>query len=163
MPSSWPRVSSWARHPSDLQARNHCRCLLGLNPSLIAAALYNLAWGAFVVLFPAALFKGVGIPEPTYPAIWQCVGMIVGVYGVAYALAATDPARHWPIVLVGLLGKVLGPIGFVLAAMGGELPWRFGITIIFNDLVWWVPLRRHPVARLPREPALRIRECTDAR
>jgi hypothetical protein len=65
--------------------------------------------------------------------------MIVGVYGVGYAIAARDPVRHWPIVLVGLLGKVLGPIGFLDAALGGRLPWTFGWTIVTNDLVWWIP------------------------
>jgi hypothetical protein len=65
--------------------------------------------------------------------------MVVGVYGVGYWIAARDPARHWPIVLVGWLGKVLGPIGFLLAALAGELPWAFGLVNVTNDLIWWVP------------------------
>jgi hypothetical protein len=76
---------------------------------------------------------------PRYPQIWQCLGMVVGVYGIGYWIAAGDPARHWPIVLVGLLGKVLGPIGFLLAASRGELPWAFGLVNVTNDLVWWLP------------------------
>lgn len=107
--------------------------------TLLLAAAYNVVWGAWVVLFPSAVFRLAGIDEPNYPGIWQCVGMIVGVYGVGYACAASDPLRHWPIVLVGLLGKVFGPIGFVGAAMRGELPWSFGATILTNDLVWWLP------------------------
>lgn len=106
---------------------------------LVLAGVYNLAWGAAVVLFPLAAFAVIGIDPPRYPSIWQCVGMIVGVYGVGYLAAAGDPARHWPIVLVGLLGKVLGPIGFVWAATNGELPWRLGWTILTNDLAWWIP------------------------
>ena len=46
--------------------------------------------------------------------------MIVGVYGVGYATAALDPSRHWPVVLVGLLGKIFGPIGFLSAVVGGR-------------------------------------------
>jgi hypothetical protein len=65
--------------------------------------------------------------------------MIVGVYGVGYTVAAFAPARHWPIVLVGLLGKIFGPMGFVWAASRGELPWIAGWTILTNDLIWWVP------------------------
>jgi peroxiredoxin len=65
--------------------------------------------------------------------------MIVGVYGVGYLIAARDPARHWPIVLVGLLGKILGPIGFIGAVIQGQLPLAFGWTILTNDLVWWAP------------------------
>lgn len=110
-----------------------------MRATLIAAAAYNLVWGAFVVLFPFAAFDLMGIDRPNYPGIWQCVGMIVGVYGVGYACAAAAPLRHWPIVLVGLLGKVFGPIGFVAAAARGELPWAFGVTIVTNDLIWWAP------------------------
>jgi len=107
--------------------------------TLRSAALYNLLWGGAVVLFPLAWFAWAGLEPPRYPVLWQCIGMIVGVYGVGYAVAASDPYRHWPIVLVGLLGKVLGPIGFVGAALAGELPWRAGALIVANDLVWWVP------------------------
>lgn len=106
---------------------------------LLAAAAYNILWGAFVILFPGALFRWLGMAEPNYPALWQCIGMIVGVYGVGYAVAASDPARHWPIVLVGLLGKLLGPIGMVHAVATNALPWKFAAVCLTNDLIWWVP------------------------
>lgn len=110
---------------------------------LILAGVYNLLWGALVILAPSLSFGFLGVDvgadtEITL-AIWQCVGMIVGVYGVGYLVAAGDPARHWPIVLVGLLGKILGPIGFIDAAMKGVLPWSMGWTILTNDLAWWIP------------------------
>ena len=107
---------------------------------LLLAALYNLVWGAWVVLFPNHFFDLVGMERPSQPAIWQCVGMIVGVYGVGYACAATAPLRHWPITLVGLLGKVLGPIGFVTgrSSKAPSTP-AFGWTIPTNDLLWWIP------------------------
>lgn len=107
--------------------------------ALVLAAAYNVAWGGAVVVFPNLLFDLLEIASPTYPEIWQCVGMIVGVYGVGYAIAAADPIRHWPIVLVGLLGKVLGPIGFIDAVLRGVFPWAMGWTIVTNDLVWWIP------------------------
>ncbi len=106
---------------------------------LVAAAVYNLLWGAAVILAPNALFDWAGMELPRYPEIWQCVGMIVGVYGIGYAIAAFDPLRHWPIVLVGLLGKILGPIGFLVALAQGVFPLRFALTILTNDLIWWVP------------------------
>ena len=46
---------------------------------------------------------------------------------------------NWPIVLVGLLGKLLGPLGFLRAAMRGQLPWLFGCTVLTNDFIWWMP------------------------
>ena len=106
---------------------------------LIAAGIYNLLWGSFVIVFPLALFEFAEIAVPRYPQIWQCVGMIVGVYGIGYLLAARDPHRHWPITLVGLLGKILGPIGFIGAVIDGSFPLAFGVTIIKNDLILWIP------------------------
>jgi len=106
---------------------------------LRAAGVYNLAWGASVIAFPHLLFDLCGIARLNYPEIWQCVGMIVGVYGVGYLVAANDPWRHWPIVLVGLLGKVFGPIGFAVALAKGTFPPVFGLTILTNDLLWLVP------------------------
>jgi len=111
------------------------------------AGVYNILWGAAVVLFPLATLRVLGmdvgaISEPgniTAP-LWQCIGMIVGVYGIGYWIAANDVYRHWPIVLVGLLGKILGPIGFVDAVFIKQLfPVTFGWTILTNDLIWWAP------------------------
>lgn len=107
--------------------------------TLQMAALYNLLWGGWVILFPFASFDALGMARPNYPEFWQCIGMIVGVYGIGYAIASADPIRHWPIVLVGFLGKVFGPIGFLNAILTARLPWGFGWHIVFNDLVWWIP------------------------
>jgi len=107
---------------------------------LLAAAAYNLFWGAFAILSPLTIFRLTGFnPLPTYPELWQCIGMIVGVYGIGYGIAALDPVRHWPIVLVGLLGKILGPIGFIGAVNSGRFPIAMGWTILTNDLIWWIP------------------------
>lgn len=106
---------------------------------LWAAAVYNLAWGTIVVLMPMAFFRAGGLEPPNYPSIVQCLGMVIGVYGIGYGLAARDPVTHWPVILVGLLGKVFGPIGFVWTAMHGELPWSAGVMLLANDLVWWIP------------------------
>lgn len=112
---------------------------------LILAGIYNVVWGAVVILSPRFVFELAGVsggmmPNPVGLAIWQCVGMIVGVYGVGYVIAATNPLRHWPIVLVGLLGKVFGPIGYVYSAfVMKNFPTEFWWTIVTNDLVWWVP------------------------
>lgn len=110
-----------------------------LSKILKAAAIYNVLWGAFVIFFPNFIFKTLNMDLPRYPEIWQCVGMIVGVYGVGYWVAAKDYIRHWPVVLVGFLGKIFGPIGFAGALWQGIFPPAFGINILFNDLIWWIP------------------------
>lgn len=120
-------------------------------PWFYAAAIYNLAWGAVVSLFPNALFRLAGMEPSNYPALVQCLGMVVGVYAPAYYLVARDPARYGPFIWIGLLGKTLGPVGFLVSALRGDLPWAFGVTILTNDLIWWPVFWRFSL-RIAREP-----------
>ena len=109
----------------------------GYRPWFYAAALYNLVWGAVTILFPFLFFDLIGMERPLYPALWQVVGMFVLVYAPAYWWAARNPYRHRHLILIGLLGKVLGPIGFVWTLGSRELPLAFGWTNLTNDLIWW--------------------------
>jgi small multidrug resistance pump len=110
-----------------------------LKVTLRAAGAYNTLWGAWVICFPGMWWEWMRLQKPIYPQLWQCLGMVVGVYGIGYWLAARDPLRHWVIVLVGFLGKVLGPVGAVIAVLRGLLPARFLWMNVTNDLIWWVP------------------------
>lgn len=110
-----------------------------LNLMLVAAGIYNIAWGAWVVLLPTSAFSLLRMELPNYLFLWQCIGMIVGVYGIGYLIAATDPKRHWPIVLVGFLGKIFGPLGYLWGVATGTTPIQFGMLIITNDLIWLLP------------------------
>ncbi len=106
---------------------------------LVAAGIYNLLFGVVAILLPNRMLSWLGADPLRYPELWQCIGMIVGVYGIGYLIAARDPARHWPIVFVGLLGKILGPIGFAWSAFQGTFPPSFGWVILANDVIWWIP------------------------
>lgn len=107
--------------------------------TLLLAGLYNILWGTWTVLFPQHAFELLGMELPRYIELWQCVGMIVAVYGLGYISVASDPIKYWPVILVGFLGKLFGPIGFVMAFVNGTFPLGFGVHIIFNDLIWLVP------------------------
>ena len=106
--------------------------------SLRAAGVYNLVWGGLVILFPSLFFRISGLEgRPLEPWIWQGMGMVIGVYGIGYLISAGNPIRHWPIILVGLLGKVFGPMGFAIAMMKDPDWIRLSWMIVFNDLIWW--------------------------
>lgn len=110
-----------------------------MGTALKAAAIYNIIWGLWVVLFPLHFFELTGMAKPTYPVIWQGMGMVIGLYGLGYWWASYDAIRHWPIIAVGLLEKVFGPIGFFINYFMGLVPAAFGFTLITNDLIWWIP------------------------
>src|SRR5688572_22095395 len=102
------------------------------------AGVYNLAFGMWAAIWPLAFFELFEIAPPRYPGIWACLGMVVGVYGLLYWYAAWKLDAAWPIIAVGLLGKVLGPIGMV-ASFSDDWPRRLGMICVFNDLIWWLP------------------------
>ncbi len=102
-----------------------------------AAALYNLIWGTIVIFRPNFPFTLWDIPQPTDSVLWQVVGMFVLVYAPAYWWAGCHPETNYHFILIGLLGKLCGPIGFVWAVSQNQLPFAFGWIILFNDLIWW--------------------------
>jgi peroxiredoxin len=106
---------------------------------LWAAGLYHMAWGALVVFIPGAVSGWLGLGRLAYPEVWQYVGLLVGLLGIAFIAAASSPFRHWPVVLAGLLAQLLGTAGFASAALRHQLPWQFGWTILGNNLLWVGP------------------------
>ena len=102
------------------------------------AGCYNLAFGLWAAVWPLAFFRVFDLPLPRYPGIWACLGMVVGVYGLLYWHAAWKLETGRPIIAVGLLGKVLGPIGMAMS-FSDEWPRRLGMICVFNDLIWWLP------------------------
>jgi hypothetical protein len=103
------------------------------------AAIYNIAFGLWACLWPEAFFHQMEMAAPNYPGLWQCLGMVVGLYGVLYVSAAWRLDQTRLIIAVGLAGKILGPIGLFIIIRSGEWPLRAFTLIVFNDLIWWLP------------------------
>ena len=110
--------------------------LARFSPWFYAAAAYNTTWGSLVVFAPERVAAVLGVELADAPLL-QAIGMLVLVYAPAYVWAARHPSRHVHLVAVALLGKVLGPVGFVASVATGALPLSFGLTILTNDVVWW--------------------------
>jgi small multidrug resistance pump len=118
----FPRVSRWPRIV------------------LLIAAFQCLIWGVFIILLPerSALVYGFAQP-PEELFLWQGTGLVILLYGMGYVLASTDPNQHWGIVLVGLLAKVLGPVGMAWSVWHGAVPSRVLLLIPIHDILWWIP------------------------
>jgi hypothetical protein len=112
------------------------------------AAAYNLAFGLWAGFFPQSFFTLFRLEPTNYPSLWACLGMVVGVYALAYAYVAWKPERGDVLIWIGLIGKVLGPLGWIKTVWEGGLPPRTFPLILLNDLIWWFPfllylLRNH--------------------
>ena len=103
-----------------------------------AAAAYNVVWALLVILFAEPLLRmiGIGAGSASVPFV-QVMAMMVGVYAIGYYLMARDPIRYCGFIWIALAGKTLGPLGFLYYASIGVLPWTFGWTCVFNDVIWW--------------------------
>jgi hypothetical protein len=105
----------------------------------ILAGFYNIAWGLYAALDPQWLFRFAGMPPLNHPQIFACLGMVVGLYGLIYFEVARLPERGWLLAAVGLLGKVLGPIGLAQLILSGQWPLATIVLCLTNDFIWWIP------------------------
>lgn len=117
--------------------RNAHRITFGL------AGLYNIFWGIYAAIDPQWLFRFAGMPLQRHPQIFACLGMVVGLYGILYLEVARAPERGWLLAAVGLLGKLLGPIGLAVLILGGQWPLATVVLCLSNDLIWWLPFGRY--------------------
>jgi hypothetical protein len=115
----------------------------------LLAGTYNIVWGLYAVLNPQWLFRYAAIPLQNQPAIFACLGMVVGLYGVLYLDVARVPERGWLIAAVGLSGKVLGPVGLAVLIARGTWPPATLVLCIPNDFVWWIPFALYLVDAWP--------------
>ena len=102
----------------------------------LLAAIYNVAWGAIVTIFPNLFFDIFKIERINYPFLMSGIGMFVGVYGYSYYIVSRHPTKYPQLVIVGLLGKALGPIGWAYHVYLNHIPAATLLVNLFNDIIW---------------------------
>ncbi len=105
----------------------------------ILAGAYNLGWGAFTIADPQWLFRFARMAPDNHPEIFACLGMVVGLYGLLYWEVARVPEAGWRLAAIGLLGKILGPLGMARLLWSHTWPPAAAILCVTNDLMWWLP------------------------
>src|SRR6476620_849723 len=107
--------------------------------AFVLAGIYNMLWGLYAAYDPQWLYRFAGLPDQNYPQIFACLGMVVGLYGIIYLEVARVPERGWLLAAVGLLGKILGPIGLAVLIWTGAWPRATIVLCLTNDVIWWIP------------------------
>jgi small multidrug resistance pump len=111
-----------------------------LRVSLVFGGIHSIFWGCAIILLPEPAARVYGLAEtPRDLFLWQGTGLVLVLFGVGYLIAATDPGRHWAVVCIGLVAKVLGPIGMLIAVQRGEISADVLWLLPVNDIVWWLP------------------------
>lgn len=129
-----------------------------LRQALVFAGAWHLALGVTMILAPFAFYDLAGLPRPNYPQAWQAVGTLTASMGLGYAIAARNPLRYWPVVLIGWIPKVVVPIGFLWYTASGQLPLAFGSLVLVHDVAWlapftmllWLAVREQAAGEYPR-------------
>jgi hypothetical protein len=100
-------------------------------PFLALAAANNVVWAVLVAVVPERVFAAV----PPWPA--AMAGAILAVGGL---FAVNAVRRAPPLLSLGLLSKVLGPLVFLLAVNRGYLRPTWWPLLLVTDLLWIPPL-----------------------
>ena len=106
---------------------------------LLAAAIYHIAFAIWANCWPHLWFDWLGIDRPNHVLLWRGVGLVIGLMGVCFLVAAKNPIHHWLIVLIGFAKFNLGIAGFALEIFHGEIPLHSIWMMAVDDLVWWAP------------------------
>ncbi|MEQ9090118.1 MAG: hypothetical protein RIE52_03465 [Balneola sp.] len=107
--------------------------------TFICAGVYNLIWGLYSAIDPQWFFRISGLPLLNHPEIFACLGMVIGLYGILYFEVARNPESSFLIALIGFIGKVLGPLGWLYLFLTNTWPLKSILLILTNDLIWWIP------------------------
>jgi hypothetical protein len=117
-----------------------CRVPTWMPRLLLIAGVYHLLFAAGAMAWPHFCFDWAGIPRPNHPVLWRAAGLVSAIFGTGLLIAARDPIRHWPLVLLGFAKATL-VIGLLVTSIAfHELPTKSLWLAFFDDLIWWFPL-----------------------
>lgn len=125
--------------PFDCQGPG-CRVPAWMPRLLFVAGAYHVLFAIAAYAWPHLCFDWAGIPRPNHPILWRAAGLISALFGVGFLIAARDPIRHWPLVLLGF-AKATVVIALLLTSFfADELPAKALWLAFFDDFIWWFPL-----------------------
>jgi len=116
-----------------------CETPCWMRKVLLAAGLYHMLFAVWAIFWPCLWFDWIGIEHPNHPLLWQGIGLVLGIFGIALVLASKDPMRHWRLVLTGLFKFTLGIVGFITPIVENKIHLRSIWMLFVDDLIWWAP------------------------
>jgi len=100
-----------------------------LGRSMALGALYDLLFGAAILLLPALAASWLGLALPQDPVYLKLNGIFLLLLAALYSLPAADPVRYRAVAWVAAAGRAAGFVYFArVAATGGEsVFWLLGL------------------------------------
>ncbi len=110
-----------------------------LSAALFISAIYFIVWSLIVLLFPSVLSSVVITGVNTPLIFWDLMGLITLILGVGLIIAAFNPFRHWPIILLVTLFHFAMICGFIYGYSLGFFNSNFIKFVFFNHTIWLIP------------------------
>lgn len=107
---------------------------------LTLVGVYYLFSGLFNAIFPKVAFKVANMDIPSHLFVWQNVSILFAVLGFGFLIAASNPIRYWPIILMGILKMGFGLGGYLILLINGCVSMTFGLHVLLADGIWFIPM-----------------------
>ncbi len=126
-----------------------------------AAGIYNLAVATLVLLRPEWILSSLGLP-PDPPAgfaleLWHAFAALTAAMGAGYLLIASNPARHWQVILIGFLAKLATGLWVSYDIYLHRLPEPAWLWVALDDALWLPPFAI--ILREAHESILNVRRA----
>ena len=128
--------------------------------ALTAAGVYGLTWAAISALQPGPIQALLGLEPVHPPVVWFALLGALALGGAALLIAAADPSRYWPLILLLGIAKSSSFAGALFLYNERGLAWRGLMLSAVHDLLWAIVLGA--VLLSIREGALGRRRCVSA-
>ena len=109
-------------------------------PVLKCTAVYFFVAGLLLALFPGWLFALAGAVPPVPVMMARALGVVLAVYGSTLVLASPQPARHWLLLLAGVLATLVVAVMTLVGVLTGQVGAGPGWWVILLVMVGHVPL-----------------------
>ncbi len=127
------------------------------------AGCYNIGAGLAMMILYHEGYKLLGIAKPELTLPIQLVGLMVGLFGVAYLVVDRHPLNNRNLLRLGFCTKALGPVLATGYVIGGVLPWTMLVVLWFADLIYLIPffLIDRQIGKLNAPIQLERNACSD--
>jgi hypothetical protein len=143
---------------SELCQGSRCRAFTWPQGVLIFGGALHLLFAVWTNVWPFHGYDLFNLVRPENPILWQFLGLICGILGLALLLAARDPVQQWVIVLFALIKSAAVSTIVIRAVLTDVLPARSLGFLVISDLIWipaygyilWTALRARagiPISR----------------
>lgn len=106
---------------------------------LQATALTNIAYAVLILFFQPTMYSMLDLESNYNGYLLQSMGIMSLAMGIGYFIASFNVSRYWPIVLMGLVVKILMPINVYAAYLSGEIALSSFKLASSYHIIWIIP------------------------